>query len=67
MFKFKNKKKFYSFLNATLSGRGERIKFDVLFNIPIYDKKNFVFGHIEDVTPKNLQTLFIIFNGYYIF
>jgi hypothetical protein len=39
----KNKKineKYYSFLNATILGRNERIKFPEVFNIPIYDKAN---------------------------
>jgi hypothetical protein len=68
----KNKKevknnKFYSFLNANLLNRGERIKFNYIFNIPIYDKVNYVFGHTENITPKNIKTLLIIYAGYFIF
>jgi hypothetical protein len=63
----KKKKLFYSFLNATLCDRGERKKFNVLFNIPIYDKAKFIFGHIEEISPKNTQNLMTIFSGYFIF
>lgn len=59
--------KFYSFLNATLSGRGQRVKFDKLFNIPIYDKKKFKFGHIKFLTKRNKEVLSWILRGYFIF
>ena len=70
----KNKKKkevkgnkFYSFLNATILNRGERIKFHAIFNIPIYDKANYIFGHTDDITLKNIKSLLIIYCGYFIF
>jgi len=61
------KKKFYSFLNATLLNRGERIKFNFIFNIPIYDKANYVFGHTDDIREKNIMNLLIIYSGYFLF
>lgn len=57
---------FYSFLNAAV-GKGKRVKFNKLFNIPIYDKKNHVFGHITFVTKKNKIALLSIYSGYFIF
>lgn len=58
---------FYSFLNATILNRGERKKFKVVFNIPIYDKANYIFGHSDNITPKNIKSLLIIYSGYFIF
>jgi len=66
----KNKKineKYYSFLNATILGRNERIKFPEVFNIPIYDKANWKFGHLKYLNKRNKRVLHTILQGYFIF
>jgi len=59
--------KFYSFLNATLLGPNQRQKFPQVFNIPIYDKANWKFGHIKFVSKRNKIVLCTILRGYLIF
>jgi len=69
----KNKKnkqvneKFYSFLNATILGRGQRKKFPEVFNIPIYNKEQWKFGKIKFVSKRNKIVLLTILRGYLIF